>query len=150
MIEWLPHINVSLNSLATLLLIVGFVLIKQKREAAHRNVMLATFGVNMVFLVCYLTYHYYAGSKQFPKDPEVAPTAIRYFYYALLASHVLLAAAVPVLAVWTIYLGLKGRRESHKKLAKWTWPIWLYVSVTGVIVYLMLYQIYVPPVVNSH
>jgi putative membrane protein len=127
-----------------MLLIAGFVLIKQKRERAHRNVMLATFGVNMVFLVCYLTYHYYAGSKQFPKDPEVAPTIVRYFYYGLLASHVLLAAAVPVLAIWTIYLGLKGHRERHKRLAKWTWPIWLYVSVTGVIVYLMLYQIYVP------
>lgn len=148
MIEWLPHVNVSLNSLATMLLIAGFVLIKLKRETAHRNVMLATFGVNMVFLVCYLTYHYYAGSKQFPKDPEVAPTAVRYFYYLLLASHVLLAAAVPVLAVWTIYLGLKGYRERHKRLAKWAWPIWLYVSVTGVIVYLMLYQIYVPPAVE--
>lgn len=149
MIEWLPHVNVSLNSLATLLLIAGFVLIKQKRETAHRNVMLATFGVNMVFLVCYLTYHYYAGSKPFPRDPEVAPTLVRYFYYGLLASHVLLAAAVPVLAVWTIYLGLKGHRERHKRLAKWAWPIWLYVSVTGVIVYLMLYQIYELPAVKQ-
>ena len=112
MIEWLPHVNVSLNALATLLLIAGFVLIKQKRETAHRNMMLATFGVNMVFLVCYLTYHYYAGSKQFPKDPNVAPTIVRYFYYVLLASHVVLAAAVPVLAIWTIYLGLKGQRVS--------------------------------------
>ena len=145
MIEWLPHVNVSLNALATLLLIAGFVLIKQKRESAHRNMMLATFGVNMVFLVCYLTYHYYAGSKQFPTDPDVASTAVRYFYYGLLASHVLLAAAVPVLAIWTISLGLKGQRERHKWLAKWTWPVWLYVSVTGVLVYLMLYQFYVPP-----
>ncbi len=148
MIEFLPHINVSLNALATLLLIAGFVLIKQKREGAHRNVMLATFGVNMVFLVCYLTYHYYAGSKQFPKDPNVAPTVVRYFYYGLLASHVILAAGVPILAIWSIYLGLKGQREKHKRIAKWAWPIWLYVSVTGVIVYLMLYQIYVPPAVS--
>ncbi len=144
MVEWLPHINVSLNALATLLLVIGFLLIKSKREIAHRNVMLATFGVNMVFLVCYLTYHYYAGSKQFPRDPDVASDGIRYFYYGLLASHVLLAATVPFLAIWTIYLGLKGQRERHRRIAKWSWPIWLYVSVTGVIVYLMLYQIYVP------
>ena len=147
MIEWLPHVNVSLNAIATVLLIIGFVLIKQKRETAHRNTMLATFGVNMVFLVCYLTYHYYAGSKQFPRDPAVAPDVVRYFYYGLLASHVLLAAAVPFLAIWTIYLGLKGQRERHRRIAKWSWPIWLYVSVTGVLVYLMLYQIYVPKAV---
>lgn len=145
MVEWLPHINVSLNALATLLLVIGFILIKQRKEQAHRSVMLATFAVNVVFLVCYLTYHYYAGSKQFPRDPNVAPDVVRYFYYGLLASHVLLAAAVPFLAVITIYFGLAGKRASHKRLAKWTWPVWLYVSVTGVIVYLMLYQIYVPP-----
>ncbi len=145
MIQWLPHINVSLNLLATCLLVIGFVLIKQRRELAHRRVMLATLCVNIVFLVCYLVYHYNAGSKEFPRDPAVAPVLVRYFYLGLLASHVVLAAAVPVLAVWTIYLGLKNKRESHRRLAKWTWPIWLYVSVTGVIVYLMLYQIYLPP-----
>ncbi len=144
MIEWLPHVNVSLNALATLFLIIGFVLIKQKKEGGHRNMMLATFGVNVVFLVSYLTYHAYAGSKPFPVDPSVAAVPVRYFYYGLLASHVVLAALVPFLAVVTIYLGLQGRRESHRRLAKWTWPIWLYVSVTGVVVYLMLYQIYVP------
>lgn len=144
MIQWLPHVNVSLNLLATLLLVMGFVLIKRKREAAHKQVMLATFGVNVVFLISYLTYHANVLSKTFPTDTAVASVGIRYFYYVLLASHVILAATVPVLAIWTIYLGLKGRRESHRRLAKWTWPIWLYVSVTGVIVYLMLYQIYVP------
>jgi putative membrane protein len=144
-IELLPHINVSLNALATLLLIVGFVFIKLGKERSHRDAMLATFGVNVVFLVSYLTYHYYAGSKPFPRDPSVASDIVRYFYYGLLLTHVLLAAAVPFLALFTIYLGLKGNRASHKRLAKWTWPIWLYVSVTGVIVYLMLYQIYVVP-----
>jgi putative membrane protein len=143
-INWLPHVNVSLNVLATVLLVMGFILIKQKREAAHKKMMLATFGVNVIFLISYLTYHYFAGSKPFPTDPDVAPAAVRYFYYVLLATHVILAALVPILAIWTIVLGLKGRRESHRRLAKWTWPIWLYVSVTGVIVYLMLYQIYVP------
>ncbi len=149
LIEWLPHVNVSLNATATLLLIIGFVLIKQKREKAHRNVMLSTFGVNMVFLVCYLVYHYYAGSKQFPRDPAVAPDFVRYFYYGLLASHVMLAAAVRFSQSGRFNLGLMGHRERHRRLAKWSWPIWLYVSVTGVLVYLMLYQIYVPPMLQN-
>jgi uncharacterized membrane protein YozB (DUF420 family) len=146
-IQWLPHVNVSLNALATMLLILGFVLIKQKREIAHRKVMLATFGVNVIFLISYLTYHANVLSKKFPTDTAVASDAVRYFYYGLLASHVILAALVPVLAIASIYLGLANKRESHRRLSKWTWPIWLYVSVTGVVVYLMLYQIYVPPAV---
>lgn len=149
MIDLLPHVNVSLNALATLLLITGFVLIKQKREYAHRQVMLATFGVNMVFLVCYLTYHAYAGSKPFPTDPAVAPVAIRYVYYAILLTHVLLAAVVPLLAIASIYLGLKGDRQRHRRLSVITWPVWLYVSVTGIIVYGMLYQMYEPGPVAS-
>lgn len=144
MIELLPHINVSLNAVATALLIAGFVFIKQKRELAHRNVMLATFAVNLIFLVCYLTYHAYAGSKPFPTDPSVAPTMVRYAYYGLLLSHILLAGLVPFLAIGSIYLGLKGKRAQHRRLSVITWPVWLYVSVTGIIVYLMLYQIYVP------
>jgi putative membrane protein len=151
LIDILPHINVSLNALSAILLVLGFVLIKRKQEVAHRNVMLATFAVSALFLVCYLTYHfqltYYYGvaGKKFPTDPAVAPHVARYFYYGLLLSHVLLAMAVPVLALWAIWNGLKDRREAHRRVAKWAWPIWLYVSVTGVIVYLMLYQIYVPP-----
>ncbi len=145
-IELLPHINVSLNGIATVLLIAGFVLIKQKREIAHRKVMLATFAVNVIFLVCYLTYHAYAGSKPFPTDTNVAPSSVRYAYYALLLSHILLAGLVPFLALGSIYLGLTGRRDQHRRLSVITWPVWLYVSVTGIVVYLMLYQIYVPGV----
>ena len=144
MIEWLPHINVSLNALATVLLIAGFVLIKLGREHAHKWVMLATLCVSIAFLGCYLVYHFNVPSKPFPTDSSVAPTAIRYGYYCLLASHVVLAATVPFLAIASIYLGLTNRRTAHRRLSVWTWPIWLYVSVTGVIVYLMLYQIYVP------
>ena len=144
MIDYLPHVNVSLNALATLLLIAGFVFIKQKRERAHKQVMLATFGVNMIFLVSYLTYHAYAGSKPFPTDPQVAPTWVRYTYYAVLLTHVVLAAVVPLLAIGSIYLGLTDQRQRHRRLSVYTWPIWLYVSVTGIVVYLMLYQIYVP------
>lgn len=147
MIPWLPHINVSLNALATVLLVLGFVLIKNKRESLHRNVMLGAMTVSTIFLASYLTYHFNieGGSKQFPKDTNVAPLWARYFYYGLLLTHVVLAMTVPVLAVGSVYLGLKGKREAHRKWSKWTWPIWLYVSVTGVIVYLMIYQIYVPP-----
>lgn len=143
-IEYLPHVNVSLNALATLLLVLGLVLIKRKQERAHRNVMLATFGVNVVFLVSYLTYHAYAGSKPFPTDPQVAPPFVRYFYYSVLLTHVLLAAIVPLLAIGSIYLGLMNKRASHRRLSVITWPVWFYVSITGIIVYLMLYQLYTP------
>jgi putative membrane protein len=139
----LPHINASLNALATVLLIVGYIQIKRRQEIAHKWTMLGCFGVSVVFLACYLTYHFNipGGSKRFPSYP---PVAIRYGYYGLLLSHVVLAAAVPFLAVITIWLGLANRRAAHTRLAWWTFPIWLYVSVTGVIVYLLLYQIYPP------
>jgi len=142
-IEILPHINASLNALATLLLIVGYVQIKQRQETAHKWTMLACFAVSVVFLACYLTYHFNieGRSKRFPSYP---PDFVRYAYYAILLTHVVLAAAVPFFAVATIWLGLADRRRQHKKLAWWTFPIWLYVSITGVVVYLMLYQIYPP------
>jgi len=141
--EWLPHVNVSLNALASILLVVGFVLIKLRRERAHRNVMLATFVVSGLFLICYLTYHFQVPSKKFPTDTDVAPMAARVFYYCLLASHVLLAMSVPFLAIAAIVYGLKDNRIAHRRIVRYAWPIWLYVSITGVIVYLMLYQIYV-------
>ncbi len=144
MVEWLPHVNVSLNALATALLLLGYFLVKRRRYVAHKLVMLTTFAVSVLFLASYLTYHFNVPSKPFPTDTNVAPLVARYFYYVLLLSHILLAATVPFLAVGSIYLGLTNKREAHKKLSHWTWPIWLYVSVTGVMVYLMLYQIYVP------
>ena len=142
-VEILPHVNASLNALATVLLIVGYVQIKRRQERAHKWTMLACFGVSVVFLACYLTYHFNipGGSKRFPSYP---PNAVRYSYYALLLSHVVLAAAVPFLAVITIWLGLADRRRAHARLAWWTFPIWLYVSITGVLVYLLLYQLYPP------
>ncbi len=140
-VHWLPHVNASLNSLATILLVVGYVLIKQRREIAHRNVMLSCFGVSAVFLVSYLIYHYFKRGTPFPSYP---PDFIRYGYYAMLLSHIVLAAAVPILAVLTIYSGLKDNRVRHRWLAKWTFPIWLYVSITGVLVYFMLYHFFPP------
>jgi putative membrane protein len=145
-VKQLPHINASLNALATVLLILGYALIKRRQEAAHKWTMLACFAVSVVFLGCYLTYHYQLEgvSKKFPSYPQ---PAVRYTYYTILLTHVVLAALVPFLAIATIYLGLTDKRISHRRLAKWTFPIWLYVSVTGVIVYLMLYQLYpaLPP-----
>lgn len=140
--EWinqLPHVNVALNSLASVLLVAGFVLIKQRKEQAHRTVMLAAFAVSALFLICYLTYHFNVLTKKFPLD---TPAAARYFYYTLLASHVILAMFVPFLVIAAIIQGLKNNRAAHRKIVRFAWPIWLYVSVTGVIVYLMLYQIY--------
>ncbi len=143
MTEILPHLNASLNALATVLLTVGYILIKRKQEALHKKVMLACFAVSVLFLVSYVTYHVMlGGGKKFPSYP---PVAIRYAYFAMLISHVVLAATVPVLAIVTIYLGLRDRRTAHRRLARWTWPIWMYVSITGVLVYLVLYQLY-PPV----
>jgi uncharacterized membrane protein YozB (DUF420 family) len=139
----LPHVNATLNALATVLLVAGYVQIKQRRETAHKWTMLACFGVSVIFLACYLTYHFNieGGSKKFPSYP---PPLVRYSYYAILLTHVVLAATVPFLAVATIWLGLADRRRWHVRLAWWTFPIWLYVSVTGVIVYLLLYQLYPP------
>ncbi len=137
----LPHVNASLNALATVLLVVGYVLIKRRQEAAHKWTMLACFGVSTVFLACYLTYHVNVLSKHFPSYP---PLAVRYSYYTVLLSHIVLAATVPFLAIATIWLGLADKRQAHRRLARWTFPIWLYVSITGVIVYPMLYQIYPP------
>ena len=143
LVHLLPHVNASLNLLATVLLVVGQLLIKRRRESAHKWTMLACFGVSVVFLACYLTYHTLmrGHSKPFPDYP---PVGIRYAYYAMLLSHVVLAAAVPFLAVATIYLGLTDQRGRHRALARWTYPIWLYVSITGVLVYLLLYQVFPP------
>ena len=143
-VKQLPHINASLNALATVLLVLGFVLIKRRLEAAHKWTMLACFCVSVVFLGCYLTYHFNVGSVRFSTDETYAPRGVRYAYYGILLTHVVLAATVPFFAIATIYAGLADKRPLHRRLAKWTFPIWLYVSVTGVIVYLLLYQIYAP------
>jgi uncharacterized membrane protein YozB (DUF420 family) len=145
LIPVLPHVNALLNTLATILLACGYLLIRRRREVAHRRVMLAGFLVSIVFLGCYLLYH--ANTRAVNRFPDYPADAIRYGYYGILITHIVLAAVVPVLAVATIYLGLSGRRQSHRRLARWTFPIWLYVSVTGVLVYAMLYHWYPPAAV---
>ncbi len=140
MIAWLPHLNALLNAIAALLLIAGWCFIRQRREQAHRWMMLSAFSVSTLFLVSYLTYHIsIGGSKRFPVE---AGQWVRGIYLAILTSHALLAALVPILAVLAIYLALRDRRRAHRLVARWTLPIWLYVSVTGVIVYWMLYHAY--------
>ena len=137
---YLPHVNATLNAVASVLLLVGYCLIKTRRERAHKWTMLACFDVSILFLISYIVYHVaIEGSKRFPQDTS---DGVRTFYYFVLLTHVIFAAAVPFLAVATIYLGLSNRRSAHVRLARWTFPIWLYVSITGVIVYVMLYHIY--------
>jgi uncharacterized membrane protein YozB (DUF420 family) len=136
----LPTVNALLNAAATLLLLFGFYLIKSGREQAHKRAMLTAFAVSVLFLISYLTYHF-----QERHVPFTGPDAVRYVYYAILLPHVLLAATVPFLAVATIYFGLTDRRPRHRRIARWTFPIWLFVSITGVIVYLMLYHLYPGP-----
>ena len=143
-LEVLPHVNAGLNALAAILLITGLVLIKRRRETAHKWTMLACFGVSVVFLGCYLTYHQllHQTTGSHGRAFEHPNFAILWGYRLILITHVVLAATVPFLAVATIYFGLRDNRTWHLKLAKWTFPIWLYVSVTGVVVYLMLYQLF--------
>jgi len=131
----LPTLNAILNSLAGLLLVLGFVFIKQKKIAQHKACMLAAFGVSTVFLASYLIHHWQVGSVPFK-----GPAALRPVYFAILIPHVLLAITVVPLALTTISRGLKMNVQKHKQLARVTLPIWLFVSVSGVVVYLMLYQ----------
>jgi uncharacterized membrane protein YozB (DUF420 family) len=134
-ISSLPALNALLNSFAFLLLVTGYLLIKQGRREAHRKVMIAAFTVSCIFLISYLTYHFQVGSVSFQKQGP-----IRTVYLAILLSHTLCAACVGVLAPITLIRGLRGRFGSHVRMARITYPLWVYVSLTGVIVYLMLYR----------
>jgi uncharacterized membrane protein YozB (DUF420 family) len=152
------HVNASLNSLATVLLVVGLYFIKKGRVEQHKRAMIAAFVVSVAFLACYLWYHTQVGSVRFTH-----PGTVRYVYYAILASHVILAITVPFLAIRQMYLGFRAIgcceprgdhadqsataamfRKKHRRLARVTFPIWLYVSITGVVVYVMLYHLWPP------
>jgi len=132
----LPTLNAILNATSAVLLATGFVLIRQRKREAHRKVMLTAFATSVAFLISYIVYHVQVGSVPFPKQG-----AIRTLYFTILLTHTALAATVPVLAIVTLRRALAGRFDKHRKIAKWTLPIWLYVSVTGVVVYLMLYHL---------
>jgi uncharacterized membrane protein YozB (DUF420 family) len=135
-VHYLPTLNAILNGTAAVLLLIGFLLIKNRKIHQHRAVMLTAFGVSILFLTSYLVYHAQVGSVPFKH-----PGTIRTVYFAILISHTLLAATVPVLAIITLNRALKKRFAKHRAIARWTFPIWLYVSVTGVVVYLMLYHL---------
>lgn len=134
----LPAINASLNALSTLFLTAGFIFIKRRRTTAHRNCMIAALTTSTIFLGCYLYYHFTVEVV----TKFVNPAWFRPIYIGLLISHVLLAVAILPLIAMTLTRAVKQRYELHKKIARWTWPLWMYVSVTGVLIYFLLYQIF--------
>ncbi len=136
----LPHVNAVLNALSTVLLVIAFAFIRSGNREMHKKFMLAAIIVSAVFLASYLAYHFTAPIFKFPGTGWTVPV-----YYALLISHVILATiATPMIAV-TAWHSLHGNFDRHRALARWTLPIWLYVTVTGVVIYAILYHVYPPP-----
>jgi uncharacterized membrane protein YozB (DUF420 family) len=135
-LSFLPAVNAGLNLIATALLVLGRIWIRQGRVATHRRAMLGAFAVSSLFLVLYVAHKAARGFESTHYNGEGIARAL---YFAVLFSHLALAMAVPVLAIVLVRLGLSGRIERHRRLAVIAWPIWLYVSITGVVIYLMLY-----------
>lgn len=135
----LPLVNAILNSIALALLIIGYVMIRRRRIVAHRRCMVAAFFVSTAFLATYLTYRFAGQEKKFGGQGWIRPV-----YYSILFSHVVLAATVPFLAVRTLYLAWRRNWPKHRKIARITLPIWIYVSITGVMVYVLLFRVYGP------
>lgn len=133
----LPALNATLNALSAVLLTTGYVLIRRGNRVLHKKFMLAALGSSTAFLASYIVYHANAGSRPFPGQGAIRPV-----YFAILVTHVVLAAMIVPLALVTAARGLRGQFDRHVRIARWTLPIWLYVSVTGVVIYLMLYQLY--------
>jgi uncharacterized membrane protein YozB (DUF420 family) len=135
----LPAVNASLNAASAVLLVLAYRAIRRLDIERHRKLMLSAAIVSTVFLACYLAYHSRVGSVRFTGQGPV-----RAVYFSILISHTVLAVAIVPLVLRTLFLGLKRRDDSHRRIARWTFPLWLYVSVTGVVIYLMLYQLYPP------
>ncbi len=133
----LPAVNACLNGASTVLLTLGYIFIKRGARDAHRNCMVGAVITSAVFLTCYLIYHYSAGRTDF-----LNPRWFRPIYIVILVTHIILAMAIVPMVLTTVFLAIRQRWEAHKKVARWTWPIWMYVSVTGVLIYLLLYQIF--------
>lgn len=131
--------NAALNATSGVLLVLAFRAIRGHAVERHRRLMLAAAATSAVFLVCYLVYHAHVGSVRFTGQGPV-----RTLYFTILISHTILAVAIVPMVLRTLYLGLKRRDDAHRRLARWSFPLWLYVSVTGVVIYLMLYQLYPP------
>ncbi len=135
----LPTVNATLNGIACCFLVAGYCFVKQGRTQSHKRCMIAAFSISILFLISYLTYRFAGAEKKFGGQGWIRPV-----YFFILITHIVLAASVPILATRTLYLGLKGRWDAHKKWARWTFPIWVYVSITGVLVYLLLFVIFGP------
>jgi putative membrane protein len=131
----LPAVNAALNSLSTVLLSCGYYFIRRRQIPRHRLCMTLAFISSCAFLTCYLIYHYHVGSVPFMKTGWVRPV-----YFTILITHVTLAATIVPLALITLSRAWQKRFDKHRRIARWTWPLWMYVSVTGVVIYLMLYQ----------
>ena len=140
-VAFLPAVNAALNGASALLLTAGYLFIRHKKIKAHRACMLGAFGLSALFLISYLTYHFQAGATPFPGQGWSRPV-----YYSILVSHVFLAATMVPLVLSTLHRALKRRYVVHRRLARRTLPLWLYVSVTGVLIYLMLYQLFDAPI----
>ena len=132
----LPVVNASLNALSTVFLTLGYIFIKQRKQNAHRNCMISAFITSAIFLACYLTYHITVKAvTKFQGQGIVRP-----IYFSILITHIILAITIVPMILITLSRAQKQRFDRHKKIARWTWPLWMYVSVTGVIVYMMLYK----------
>lgn len=136
-ISFLPHLNALLNSASAILLITGYAFIRRGRISAHRNCQLMALTASALFLTSYLTYHYYHGTTRFAGQGIARP-----IYFGILFSHTILAIVIVPLIAIVVYRAARADFIRHRKIARWTLPLWLYVSITGVIVYLMLYRIY--------
>ena len=139
----LPAVNAFLNGLSAVFLSAGYVFIRKKRQEAHRNCMIAAFITSALFLACYITYHSYIA-YYLHRGPTrfVEPAWFRPIYLSILTTHTILAVVIVPMVFMSLSRGLRGNFERHKKIARWTWPLWMYVSVTGVVIYLLLYQIF--------
>jgi putative membrane protein len=135
-VSFLPTLNATLNAISGVLLTIGYVLIRRKRIRQHRAAMIAACTSSALFLISYVIYHAQAGSKPFMGQGWTRP-----LYFTILITHVILAAAILPMALVTLVRGLSARYDAHRRIARWTFPIWMYVSVTGVIVYVMLYRL---------
>ncbi len=139
----LPAVNASLNGLSAVFLTAGFVFIRRKNKIAHRNCMMAAFVTSIIFLACYLTYHGYLAAVLHQGPTRfLDPAWFRPIYLAILLTHTVLAVVIVPMILVTLNRARLQRFELHKQIARWTWPLWMYVSVTGVVVYLLLYQIF--------
>ena len=132
----LPRLNAALNGLSAVFLLLGFRFIRSGRRMAHRNCMVAAVGTSVLFLASYLTYHFQAGTTRFQTEGW-----IRILYLTILVSHTILAVTIVPLVAVTLSRAIRRRFAAHRKIARWTWPLWIYVSVTGVLIYVLLYHV---------